>query len=142
VVGGRVGVGDPGPIRQPAGLGQDPLEQERERLRDRVVAEVAVLEREPGIGMGVVLGVARLVEQRVVIAAASDRGHHEVDLGRHAGRRAERPRRFRRPLVGVDGDVRLPGEIDPEPGEGVAERGDHPLGPIGAVEMDGTEEPG
>ena len=68
-----LGVRDAEARLEPGWMRCHPLDQEGERLRDRVVAEAAVLELEPGVGVGVMLDVASLVKQAFVVAVPPDR---------------------------------------------------------------------
>ena len=92
------------------------LEQEREALRDRVVAEEPLLGRKRRVGVCEVLGVARLVKQGLVVVLAALRQDDEDDPARDADRRAERTRALAGALLDVELDVPLGVEVDPEAG--------------------------
>ena len=85
----RPGVLDPEPVAKPVAVLDQVLEQERERLGHRVVAQMPELERQPGVGVRVVLGVAALVEQGAVVVPPTGRRDHQIDLVGHARGRAE-----------------------------------------------------
>jgi hypothetical protein len=92
---------------QPPRLLDQVLDQERERLGDRVVAEQTELERQPRVRVGVVLCVAALVEERGVVVTPTVRRDHQVDLVGDARSRAKRSRGLRRPRLRVEVDVAL-----------------------------------
>ena len=105
---------DPEPPREPLGILDQMLEQERVRLADRVVAQTAELERQLRIDVRAVLGVAALVEQRRVVVPSADRRHDQIHLAGHAHRRAERARRLVRTGPDVERHAVLPRHVDPE----------------------------
>ncbi len=102
---------------QPLGVLDEVVEQERERLGDRVVAEVAVLEREPRVDVREVLDVAALVQQRGEVVAPADRRHDEAHVLRDSDRDAEGARRLAGARRDVEVHVALRRGVDPEAGE-------------------------
>ena len=111
------------------------LEEEREALRDGVVAQEPLLGRERRVGVCEVLGVARLVEERLVVVLAALRQDDEDDPAGDADRRAERARALARAGLDVELDVPLGVEVDPEAGQRRAERRDGALGREPGVEL-------
>ena len=93
-VGQSRGVGDPEPLRQPAGVVGQVLQQEGERLGGGGVAQAAELERQLGRHVRELLGMAALVKQDREVLTSADRGEHQVHLGGRHHRRAERARRL------------------------------------------------
>ena len=118
------------------------LEQEREALGDGVVAEEPLLGRKRRVGVREVLGVARLVEERLVVVLAALRQDDEDDAAGHADRRAERTRALARAGLDVELDVPLGVEVDPQPGERRSERRHGALGREPGVELGRAPEPG
>ncbi len=91
-------------------------------------------------GVGEVLGVSGLVEERGPVVVASDRLNDEHHLAGHLDRRAEGTRALAGPLLDVEVDVVLRPQVDPEIAERCLERGKHPLGRVGLVELGCAEE--
>jgi hypothetical protein len=92
----------------------DALEHERKSLRDGVVAEASQRKRQRCIAVREVLGMAPLVQHRLVVILAALGISDQIDLVRNARRRAERPWRFRRPRLHVEDDVLLCVVIEPQ----------------------------
>ena len=91
--------------------------------------------------MGVVLGVAGLVEERLPVVLAADRLDDEHHLPRHLDRRAERARRLGRARLEVEVDVRLRPQVDPEVGQRRLERRQHAIRRVELIELRRPEEP-
>ena len=96
------GVGEVEVALEPARVEQQVLEEEGEALGDRVVAQVAVLERKLAPGVREVFGVAALVQQGSVVVLPALGHDHQVDLVGHVDRGAEGPRRLAVAGRGVD----------------------------------------
>ena len=121
-------------LPEPLPAAEQVVEDEGEPLGDGVVAEVAVLEREVGQHVREVLGVAGLVEQHAEVVLAALRQHAQVDLVRHAHRRAERARRLELADLGVEVDVGLRVEVDAHARQGAPQRREQRVGAEGVVE--------
>ena len=121
-------------LAEPLPAAEQVVEDEGEPLGDGVVAEVAVLEGEVGADVREVLGVAGLVEQHAEVVLTALRQHAQVDLVRHAHRRAERARRLELAHLGVEVDVGLRVEVDAQAGQGAPQRRQQRVGAEGVVE--------
>ncbi len=92
-------------------------------------------------GVGEVLGVAGLVEERAPVVEAAHRLDHEHHLAGDLDRRAEGARRLQLAVLEVEVDVRLRAEVDPEPGQRRLERGQHLVGGEAGVPRGRAEHP-
>jgi hypothetical protein len=113
---------------EPDGVDRDVLEQHRPALGDRVVAEPPFLRGERGVGVGEVLRMARLVEERAPVVRPALRLHHEDDSAGHLDRGAEGARVLVRPLLEVELDALLRAEVDAEIAQGALQRRKHAIG--------------
>ena len=126
---------------EPRRIRQQVLEQKREALGDGVVAEEPLLGRKSRVGEGEVLGVARLVEEGLVVVLAALRQDDEDDAAGYADRRAERTRALARPGLDVELDVPLGVEVDPQPRERRAKCRQGALGDEACVELGRAPQP-
>ena len=125
---------------QPRGIRDEVLHQHRPALGDRHVAEPARLHQQVGIRVRVVLGVTRLVEERLPVVLAADRLDDEHHTVGNLDRRAERARRLRRTRLEVEVDVLLRAQVDTEVGQRRFERRQHPVLRIELVELRRAEQ--
>src|SRR6476469_3745304 len=84
----------PGVASQPTIILHSVIEQHCVRFSHRVVAEPAELERIVRARITKMQSVSQLVQEGVVVALATVRTKHQVDLLRDPHRRAERTRAF------------------------------------------------
>src|SRR4051812_27466804 len=90
------------------------IEEHRVTLRDRVVAQPAILEWEIWSHVREMQRVAKLVEERRPVGLTAVRTQNEIDLVGDANRRAERPRALPRPVIRIVEDATAGDRIDTE----------------------------
>ena len=99
----------------PAGLAGDRLEQERVDLGERVVAgKPAERVRELGVEPGVVQRVPGLVQEGLVVVEAALGPRDQVDDRRRVGGDHARARALLRPVVEVEPDALVRGQVEPD----------------------------
>ena len=137
----RLRAGEVEHAAEPGTVVDQMVEEHRPPLGDGVVAEALLLHLQVRVGEGEVLGVARLVEERVPVVRPALRLDHEHHLAGDLDRGAEGARALRRPLLDVEVDVLLRVEVDAEVRERAAERGQHPVGGERLVPARAAEQP-